>query len=89
MNEPNPSFGLPSQVGPKPDPEPAKPPRPLRLETYSRIGIRGRRHYWRVRHTSNGEIMASGEPYSRRIDRDRAVKVLWPDLTPVDVGAGH
>lgn len=54
--------------------------RPLKVETYSRIGLLGRRYYWRVRHTSNGEPMASGEPYSNPADRDHAVEVLWPGL---------
>jgi hypothetical protein len=54
--------------------------RPLIVETYSRVGLLGRRYYWRVRHTSNGEIMAGGEPYSSKKARDDAVDVLWPDL---------
>ena len=54
--------------------------RPLIVESYSRKGVLGRRHYWRVRHTSNGEILASGEAYSDPRDRDHAVDVLWPDL---------
>lgn len=55
--------------------------RPLIVETYSRVGLRGRRYYWRVRHTSNGEIMCPSEPYSATRDRDHAVDVLWPDLS--------
>lgn len=54
--------------------------RPLIVETYSRKGVLGRRHYWRVRHTSNGEILGSGEAYSDPRARDHAVDVLWPDL---------
>lgn len=54
--------------------------RPLIVETYSRVGLLGRRYYWRVRHTSNGEAMSSGEPYSSKKARDDAVDVLWPDL---------
>ena len=59
--------------------------RPLRVEVYSRVGLLGRRYYWRVRHTSNGEPMASGEAYSRAEDRDHAVEELWPDLKVVPV----
>jgi hypothetical protein len=54
--------------------------RPLIVETYSRVGLRGKRYYWRVRHTSNREIMCPSEPYSAARDRDHAVDVLWPDL---------
>lgn len=53
--------------------------RPLKVETHSRIGLLGRRYYWRVRH-DNGEVMASGQPYKDARDRDHAVDVLWPDL---------
>lgn len=56
--------------------------RPLRVEVYSRVGLLGRRYYWRVRHF-NGEVMANGEPYSRAEDRDHAVEELWPDLKVV------
>ena len=59
--------------------------RPLRVEVYSRVGLLGRRYYWRVRHTSNGEIMASGEAYSRMENRDHAVSLLWPGLEVVAV----
>lgn len=55
-------------------------PRPLIVETYSRLGLLGRRYYWRVKHKSNGEPMAAGEPYSTVAARDHAVDVLWPDL---------
>lgn len=54
--------------------------RPLKVETYSRIGLLGRRYYWRVRHLSNDEIQAHGEGYSDSRDRDKAVVTLWPDL---------
>lgn len=55
-------------------------PRPLRVETYSRANQAGKRYYWRVRHTSNGEVMAQHRGYVREEDRDHAVDVLWPDL---------
>jgi hypothetical protein len=54
--------------------------RPLIVETYSRKGVTGRRFYWRIRHKSNGEIMAQHRGYVRESDRDHAVDVLWPDL---------
>jgi hypothetical protein len=54
--------------------------RPLIVETYSRFGLLGLRHYWRVKHKSNGEIMSQHRGYVRVEDRDHAVDVLWPDL---------
>jgi uncharacterized protein YegP (UPF0339 family) len=54
--------------------------RPLIVETYSRANQAGKRYYWRVRHTSNGEIMGQHRGYVREEDRDHAVDVLWPDL---------
>lgn len=54
--------------------------RPLKVETYSRVGILGKRYYWRVRHLSNDEIMAQHRGYVREEDRDHAVITLWPDL---------
>jgi len=42
-------------------------------------------HRWRVRHTSNGEIMASGEGYTAQVDRDHAVEVLFPGVEIVEV----
>lgn len=60
--------------------------RPLIVETYSRMSLRGRRRFhWRVRHTSNGEIMASGEAYSDKRDCLHAVGLLFPDLQVVDL----
>jgi hypothetical protein len=60
--------------------------RPLIVETYSRVGLRGKRYYWRVKHKSNGEPMAAGEPYSTAAARDHAVDVLWPDLSVDSLG---
>ena len=60
--------------------------RPLKVETYSRKGILGRRYYWRVRHTSNGENKADHHGYVREEDRDHAVDVLWPDLSVDPLG---
>ena len=57
--------------------------RPLRVEVYSRVGLLGRRYYWRVRHTSNGEIMAQHRGYLKAQDRDHAVGVLFPDVRRV------
>lgn len=54
--------------------------RPLKVETYSHVGVLGRKYYWRIRHIENGEIMAQHRGYVRKDDRDHAVEVLWPDL---------
>lgn len=73
--------------------------RPLRVETY-RTQVDGtlvhlasgtaeqhtaHEYRWRVVHTSNGEIMAAGEGYIDRRDRDHAVATLWPGLDIVEV----
>jgi hypothetical protein len=54
--------------------------RPLIVETYSRANQAGKRYYWRVRHTSNGENMAWHRGYVREEDRNHAVDILFPDL---------
>lgn len=58
----------------------------LQVEVYSRRSIRGRvKHYWRIRHI-NTHIMAQGQGYSDKRDRDSAVDFLFPDLPePVEV----
>ena len=67
---------------------------PLRVEVYEQRLLRLHDdrddepftdHRWRVVHTSNGEVMASGEGYVDKRDRDHAVKVLHPDLDVVEV----
>lgn len=58
-------------------------PRPLKVETYriKRAMLSRRTEWrWRVRHTSNGEIMASGQGYANRSDMYDAINVMWPDL---------
>lgn len=72
-------------------------PRPLRVEVYeTRRAIESEpddfvhiviEHRWRVVHTSNGEIMAQGEGYADRRDRDHAVHVLFPDVDVIEVEA--
>lgn len=67
--------------------------RPLRLEFFETVRgdagpdgvVKVTRFWWRVRHTSNGEIVAQGEGYSDRRDRDHIAGVLHPDLEPVEV----
>lgn len=62
--------------------------RPLRVETYRRVRGRSTQHFeyrWRVVHTSNGEVMASGEGYTAQVDRDHAVEVLFPGVEIVEV----
>jgi hypothetical protein len=63
--------------------------RPLIVETYStrRALLSSKRQYhWRVRHKSNGEVVASGEGYAAARDRDHIVDVLWPDLVVDPLG---
>jgi hypothetical protein len=79
-----------------------EPARSLRVETYRsgttevpELGETEHAHVptgpieyrWRVRHTSNGEIMASGEGYTDRRARDHAIQVLWPDLPVIEAVA--
>lgn len=69
-----------------------EPARPLRVETYRTVdrldaGDNLLEHRWRVVHTSNGEIMASGEGYTDRRARDHAIQVLWPDLPVIEAVA--
>lgn len=69
------------------------PDRPLILEQFTTLDMIGEfpdhgledRYRWRVRHASNGEILCSGEPYSRADDRDHVCAVLFPDLEPIEV----
>ena len=72
----------------------AAEPRPLRVEVYEQRLLRLHddrddepftEYRFRVVHNSNGEIMAHGEGYADKRDRDHAVKVLHPDLEPVEV----
>lgn len=65
--------------------------RPLRVEVYEST-VFADDHWpekveyrWRVVHSSNGEVMASGEGYADRRDRDRAVEVLFPGVEIVEV----
>ena len=65
--------------------------RPLRVEVYERVdvitysGVSETEYRWRVVHTSNGEVMASGEGYADRRDRDHAIEVLFPGVEIVEV----
>lgn len=60
--------------------------RPLYVETYSRIGLMGKRYYWRTNHKSNNLTMAQGQAYKTVEARDHAVDVLWPDLVVDPLG---
>ena len=78
-------FGTPAPG----DPMIPKVDRPLRVEVYETTDLFAEPpapdHRFRVVHTSNGEILAHGEGYADKRDRDHAVKVLHPDLEPVEV----
>lgn len=52
----------------------------LQVEVYSRRNILGKvKNYWRVVH-ENSEIMAQGQGYADKRDRNSAVDLLFPDL---------
>ena len=67
--------------------EVAESGRPLRVEVYETTDLFAEPpapdHRFRVVHTSNGEILAHGEGYADKRDRDHALSLLHPDL---DVG---
>ena len=67
---------------------------PLRVEVYEQRLLRLHddrddepftEYRFRVVHTSNGEILAHGEGYVDKRDRDHAVALLHPDLDVVEV----
>jgi hypothetical protein len=43
--------------------------RKLKIETFSRLTLRGRKHFFRIK-AANGEPIAQSEGFSRAIDRD-------------------
>jgi uncharacterized protein YegP (UPF0339 family) len=47
----------------------------MRYEIYSRITIRGRRWFWRLR-AVNHEIIASGEGYRNKDDAEDAISLV-------------
>lgn len=47
----------------------------MTFEVYRRLTLRGKKWFWRLR-ARNGEIVAHGESYSRRIDALNAVRVV-------------
>ena len=67
----------------------AAEPRPLRVEVYETTDLFAEPpapdHRFRIVHTSNGEILAHGEGYVDKRDRDHAVALLHPDLDVVEV----
>ena len=69
--------------------EVAESGRPLRVEVYETTDLFAEPpapdHRFRVVHTSNGEILAHGEGYVDKRDRDHAVALLHPDLDVVEV----
>lgn len=78
-------FGTPAPG----DPMIPKVDRPLRVEVYETTDLFAEPpapdHRFRVVHNSNGEIMAHGEGYADKRDRDHAVALLHPDLDVVEV----
>ena len=56
----------------------------LRLEHYTGTPSQDRKYRWRLVHKSNGEIMAQGEGYKEKRDRNHATNLLFPHLNPVE-----
>ncbi len=57
----------------------------MKFQVYSRIGLRGRRWYWRLR-AANGEIIAQGEAYANKTDAIYAVRLVMStrSATPLE-----
>ena len=49
------------------------------IETFSRMGLKGRRHYFRIRAT-NGKIVAQSEGYRNSADRNMTAGHLRASL---------
>jgi len=47
----------------------------MRFELYRQLTLGGKKWAWRLR-ADNGEIIASGESYSRRIDAERSIELV-------------
>lgn len=56
----------------------------MKIETFSRRGIRGRRHYFRVR-ASNGEPIAQSEGYHNRADMMATIRLLRSSLSKAEI----
>lgn len=51
----------------------------MKIEIFSRMTLRGRRWFWRVR-AKNGEPIAQSEGYFNRVDAVHTVKSLQAEL---------
>jgi len=47
----------------------------MHFELYRQLTLGGKKWAWRLR-ADNGEIIASGESYSRRIDAERSIELV-------------
>lgn len=57
----------------------------MKFELYRQLTLAGKRWAWRLR-GDNGEKIASGESYSRRIDAERAIEIVQASsIATVDV----
>lgn len=56
----------------------------MKIEVFSRRGLRGKRWYFRVR-AGNGEIVAQSEGYSRRIDAIGTVHALRSAIPQAEI----
>lgn len=56
----------------------------LKIEQFSRFGVRGRRHYFRIR-AVNGKVLAQSEGYHNAADRDLTVVGLKAGLFDAEI----
>lgn len=56
----------------------------MRIEMFSRLGLRGKKWYFRVR-AANGEIIAQSEAYSRRIDARSTAERMRDNLAKASI----
>jgi uncharacterized protein YegP (UPF0339 family) len=47
----------------------------MHFELYRQLTLAGKKWAWRLR-AENGEIIARGESYSRKIDAERAIEIV-------------
>lgn len=56
----------------------------MKIEMFNRLGLFGRRHYFRVR-ADNGRILLQSEGYSRRVDALGTVHTLRNGLSRAEI----
>ena len=56
----------------------------MKIEFFTRLGLRGRRHYFRVL-AANGEPIAQSEGYARKIDAVGTANLLKNGVTDAEL----